>query len=118
MQIEGVLVGTGALLLGLILTFAMPVGARRVNQTLIAVLIAVMFVVAGIAFAPLLGFPAWLIAAVVVAVVAILIRDVRRFVKHVYYDVTKYSRRDFWYRRVGEAVLGGGRRSSRRRSRR
>jgi len=37
-----------------------------------------------------------------------------RFVKHVVYDVTKFRRRDFWYRRVGETIIGSGRRPRRR----
>ena len=112
MPIERILLGAGAGVLGLLVTFGLPVSPRRVNQTLVSLLAVVLFFVAAVA---LLDWPAWLVAALIASAVAIIYRDVVRFIKHVYWGVTKYSRRDYWYRRVGEAVLGGGRGRTRRR---
>ena len=112
MPAERLLVGVIAGVLALLVTFGLPVSARRVNQSLVTLLAVVFIVGASVA---LLEWPAWLIAAAVASVVAILYRDVARFVRHVYWDVTKYTRRDYWYRRVGEAVLGGRGRTRRRR---
>jgi hypothetical protein len=108
---ERLVIGVVAAILGIVVTFGLPVSPRRVNQTLPGLLLVIFFIVAAYA---LLDWPLWLIAGAVASVVGILYRDVVRFVRHVYWDVTKYSRRDYWYRRVGQAVLGGGRSRRRR----
>ena len=105
------LIGAGAALLALVMTFAIPVQARRVNQGLITIVIVVLCFTAGLA---LFDAPTSWVVAIGASLAAIIYRDVMRFVKHAVYGVTKYSRRDFWYRRVGETILGGGRRSRRR----
>ena len=112
MPVERLILGIGAGVLGIMVTFGLPVSSRRVNQTLPIILIVVFFTVAALS---LLDWPIWLIAAAVACGIAIIYRDILRFIKHVYWDVTKYSRRDYWYRRVGETVLGGGRSRRRRR---
>jgi chromate transport protein ChrA len=112
MSVERLIIGVAAAVLGLIVTFGLPVSPRRVNQTVPGLLAVIFFFVAAYA---LLEWPTWLIAGAVASVVAIVYRDITRFVRHIYWDVTKYSRRDYWYRRVGQAVLGGGK--SRRRKR-
>ncbi len=103
---DRLLIGLGALLLGLLVTFGLPVSPRQVNQTIPTILAIVLFFTSAIA---LLDWPTWLIAGAVATIVAILYRDIARFIKHVYYGVTKYSRRDYWYRRVGEAIIGNKR---------
>jgi chromate transport protein ChrA len=112
MSVERLIIGAAAAVLGLLVTFGLPVSPRRVSQTLPSLLAVIFFFVAAFA---LLEWPVWLIAGAVASVVAILYRDISRFVRHVYWDVTKYTRRDFWYRRVGQAILGGGRSRSRKR---
>ena len=112
LSFERILIGGIAALLGLLVTFGLPVSPRRVNQTLPIIMMAALFFGAAYAF---LEWPVWAIAGFVAVAVGIIYRDIVRFVKHIYWDVTKYSRRDFWYRRIGEAVLGS---NSRRRSRR
>ena len=112
MPIERFVIGVAAAALGLAVTFGLPVSPRRVNQTLPSLLAVTFFFVAAFT---LLEWPLWLIAGAVASIAATLYRDVVRFVRHIYWDVTKYTRRDYWYRRVGQAVLGGGR--SRRRKR-
>lgn len=108
---DRLIIGIGAAILAILITFAMPVQARRVNQRLVTLLIVVLCFAAALL---LLDFPLSILVAIGASVVAILYRDVVRFVRHAIYDVTKYRRRDFWYRRVGETVLGGGRRARRR----
>lgn len=100
---DRIVIGVIAAILGLLVTFGLPVSPRRVNQTLPAIMMVVLFF--GAAYA-LLEWPSWVIAGSIATIVGIIYRDIARFVKHIYYDVTKYSRRDFWYRSVGEAVLG------------
>lgn len=107
MTLDRMLLGAGAGVLALVVTFMMPVSVRRVNQAFISLLIAVLFFTAAFA---LLESPLSWIVAVGATLAAIIYRDVIRFVKHVYWNVTKYSRRDFWYRRVGQAILGNRRR--------
>ena len=112
MNLERLIMGGGAGILALVLTFLMPVSPRRLNQRLVNILIAALCFAAALA---LLDFPLSLVVGAVAALVAILYRDVMRFVRHAIYDVTKYRRRDFWYRRVGEAIVGRGARTRRSR---
>lgn len=107
MFIDRTVIGLVAALLGLLITFGLPVSPRRLNQTLPGLLAVVFFFVAAYILLP---WPAWLIAGAAVSIAALLYRDVARFIRHVYWDMTKYSRRDYWYRRVGQAVLGRRRR--------
>ncbi len=111
MTIDRTIIGVGAALLAVAVTFVMPVQARRANQGLIAIIIVVLCFAASLS---LLDAPLSWIVGIGASLAAIIYRDVMRFVKHVVYDVTKYRRRDYWYRRVGETILGGGRRSRRR----
>jgi len=111
MTLNNPLIGWGAAALAVILALAMPVNPRRVNQGLISILIVVLSLVA--AFAWLEPLTA-LVAGLGAAAVAIVGRDVVRFVRHAVYDVTKYTRRDYWYRRIGQSLISGGRRSRRR----
>jgi hypothetical protein len=112
MSLERLIIGIGAGILAVVLTFLMPVSPRRLNQQLINILVLVSCFASTLA---LLDFPLSLIAGAAASLVAILYRDVMRFVRHVVYDVTKYRRRDFWYRRIGEAIVGGRGTRSRRR---
>jgi hypothetical protein len=101
---QSLLIGVGAAVLGVLATFLLPVSPRRVNQGIVTLLIA------SLAFAAaflLFEMPLSLGIALAASAIAILYRDVMQFVRHLVYDVTKYRRRDFWYRRVGQAVLGG-----------
>ena len=96
-------IGLGAAVLALIVAFAMPVAPRRVNQGIVTLLLAVLIAVAAFS---LFDLPTSLIVGVVALVAVMIVRDVARFVRHAVYGVTKYTRRDYWYRRVGHAVLG------------
>ena len=107
---QNFLIGVGAALLAVLATFMLPVSPRRVNQGVVTLLIAALAFAAAFL---LLEFPLSLGVALAATAAAILFRDVMQFVRHLVYDITKYRRRDFWYRRIGQTVLGG-RRSRRR----
>jgi hypothetical protein len=111
MSLDNPLIGWGAALFAAVLAVAMPVSPRRVSQGLINIMIAALCVVAGWS---LLGGVTGIAAGLGAALAVIILRDILRFVRHTLYDVTKYTRRDFWYRRVGQSLLSGGRRARRR----
>jgi len=103
---QNFLIGAGAAVLAVLATFLLPVSPRRVNQGVVTLMIASLTFVAAFL---LFEMPLSLGIALVATAAAIVYRDVMQFVRHLVYDVTKYRRRDFWYRRVGQAVLGNGR---------
>lgn len=104
---DNTLVGWGAAVLAAIMTFAMPVSGRRVNQALISLLIVLLcFVAAFSLLEPGLAF----VAAIAASALALIGRGIARFVRHASYEVTKYGRRDYWYRRAGRALFSERRR--------
>lgn len=103
MTIEPVWLGIGSAVLAAVLTFFMPVQVHRLNQTFIAIIIVVLVFIAAFS---LFDFPLSLVVAIGASVAAIIFRDVLRFVRHAVYGVTKYTRRDYWYRRVGQTLIG------------
>lgn len=108
MKTDNLLAGLAATALGLVMTFGMPVSPRRVNQGLISAIIIVAF---GAAAFLLFEIPIAFLVMAAAALGALLYRDAARFIKHALYDVTKYRRRDWWYRRIGQTIMGrrGGR---------
>lgn len=103
MTIEPMWLGIGSAVLAAVLTFFMPVQVHRLNQTFIAIIIVVLVFIAAFS---LFDFPLSLIVSIGASVAAIIFRDVLRFVRHAVYGVTKYTRRDYWYRRVGQTLIG------------
>jgi hypothetical protein len=116
------LVGIVCLLAAIAITFFWPLGPSRRNHLASEILILVLFVAAG-------GFiyaSGWLPESVswlgamgigfVVGIIAVVLRDVRRFIQHFRYQTYKYTHPYYWYGRVGRAMLGGGERRQRRRS--
>lgn len=101
---QNLLIGGAAAVLAALATFLLPVSPRRVNQGIVTLLIVSLVFAAAFL---LLDMPLSLLVAIGASVAAILYRDIMQFVRHLIYDVTKYRRRDFWYRRIGESVLGG-----------
>src|SRR5712692_4614948 len=102
---DKLVIGIGAAVLAGLATFLLPVSPRRVNQGVVTLMIVTLVFAAAFL---LLEMPLSLGIALAACAAAIVYRDVLQFVRHLVYDVTKYRRRDFWYRRVGEKVLGGG----------
>ena len=111
MTIDPKLVGIGAALLAGVLIVYMPVSRRRVNQTLIAIMIAALVFVAAFSFLDVeLALPVAAGIALVAIVARLVLGGLRSFV---YRNFTRYTRRDYWQQRVGQTFLGGGRRRRR-----
>ena len=111
MTIDPTLIGIGAAILAAILTIYMPVSKRRVNQTVVSLVIAILIFVAVFAF-----FEIELAVLVGIGVSVVVIAG--RFIlgglrSAIYTNFTRYLRRDYWQRRVGQGVIGSGRRRRR-----
>ncbi len=113
MTIDPKLIGIIAGILAAVLTIYMPVSKRRVNQTLISIVIAVLIFVAVFAFFQIeLALPIALGASILVVGARLILGGLR---SAIYHNFTRYLRRDYWQRKVGQSIIGG---SSRRRRRR
>jgi len=113
------LVGIVCLLAVIAITFFWPLGPSRRNHLVSEIVILVLFVAAG-GFIYASGWlpesVSWLGAmglGLTVGVVAVVFRDVRRFVNHFRYETYKYTHPYYWYGRVGRAMFGGSRRRRR-----
>ncbi len=113
MMVDPLILGIGSAILALVLTLFIPVSPHRVNQTLISVIIAILIFVAAFA---IFDMPLALGVGVVATAVAILYRDILRWVKEfLWHNVYRYTHRYYWYNRVGRAILSDGRGQRRRR---
>lgn len=111
MTIDPTLLGIGAAILALILTVYMPVSKRRVNQTIVSLIIAVLIFVAAFAFLKIeLAIPVGIGVSVVVIGGRFILGGIR---SAIYTNFTRYLRRDYWQRRVGQGIIGGRRRRRR-----
>ncbi len=111
MTLDPKLVGGGAAILAAALIVFMPVNRRRVNQTLVALISAFLIFVAAFS---LLDAATALPVAAVIAITAIAVRFVLGGLKSfIYRNFTRYTRRDFWQRRIGQSILGSSRRRRR-----
>lgn len=112
MTIDRNLIGIGAALLALVLAIYMPVSSRKANQTILsAVVIALVFVAAFSLLEPAQALPVAVVVSALVVVARFAAGTLRSFL---YHNVFRYTRRDYWNRRVGRAILGGSRRGRRR----
>ncbi len=116
------LVGVVCLLAGLGIALFWPLGQARRNHVLSEIALVVLFVAAG-GFLYAAGWLpesiSWPIAMAIglgVGLVAVIIRDVRRFINHFRYETYRWTHPYYWYGRVGRAVMGGGTTRRRRRS--
>lgn len=108
MTVDPFLIGVGAALLALILTVYMPVSKRKVNQTIVGLVIAVLIFVAAFAF---LEIPLAIPVAIAVSIVVIVGRFILGGIRSaIYTNFTRYLRRDYWQRRVGQGLIGSRRR--------
>lgn len=108
MIIDRNLIGIGAAILALLLAVFLPVSSRKANQTIIAVVVAVLIFVAAFSILePAQALPVAVIATIIVVAIRFVMGTVRSFL---YRNVTRYTRRDYWQRRVGQAIIGGRRR--------
>ncbi len=111
MQLDSRLIGFGAGVLAAVLIVFMPVNKRRVNQMVVSVVIAILIFVAALAFLEAqLALP----LALAISVVVIAARFIIGFAQSaIYRNITRYTRRDYWQRRLGQALIGSGRRRRR-----
>jgi hypothetical protein len=111
MTIEPTLLGIGAALLALILAVYMPVSKRKVNQTIVNLVIAVLIFVAAFAFFP---FPTAAVVGVGASVAVIVPRFLLGGLRSaIYTNFTRYLRRDYWQRKIGQGIIGSARRRRR-----
>ncbi len=108
MLIDPRLIGIGAAILAAVLAIFMPVSKHRVNQTLVAVIIGILiFASAFILFDPQLAILVAVVATVVVVGGRFILGTIRTTI---YHNFTRYTRRDYWQRKVGQTIIGGSRR--------
>ncbi len=113
MMVDPFILGIGSALLALVLTLFIPVSHHKVNQTLISVVIAILVFVAAFA---IFDMPLALGVGIVATAVALLYRDIMRWVKEfLWHNVNRYTHRYYWYNKIGRAVAGDGRGRRRRR---
>ena len=111
MTIDPKVVGVSAALLAAVLIVFMPVNKRRVNQTIVALVIAFLIFVAAFSFLNAeLALPVGAGITLVIVAARFVTGGLRSFV---YHNFTRYTRRDFWQRRIGQSILGSGRRRRR-----
>ncbi len=112
MMIDPLILGIGSALLALVLTLFIPVSHHRVNQKLIAAVIAILIFFAAFA---IFDMPLALGVGIVATAAALVYRGILGWVKEfLWHSVFRYTRREYWYNRAGRAVLGGGARRRRR----
>lgn len=111
MTLDRNLVGIGAAILAAVLIVYMPVSAHRVNQTVVSVVIAALIFVAAFSFwEP----PQAIVVAIGVTLVVLVARAFMRFLRaFLWRNLFRYTRRDFWQRRIGQALIGSRRRRRR-----
>ncbi len=113
MTFDPFLVGIGSAALALILTVFIPVSAHKVNQTLIAAVIAVLiFVAAFSVFDPPLAVGVGIVGSGAAILIRAIVRSLRKFLWHNFF---RYTRRQYWQTKIGQAVTGGDRRRRPRR---
>jgi hypothetical protein len=111
MTIDPTLLGAGAAILALVLAVYMPVSKRKVNQTIVSLVIAVLIFVAAFAFFEIaLAIPVGIGASVVVIAARFILGGIR---SAIYTNFTRYMRRDYWQRKIGQGIVGSGRRRRR-----
>ena len=108
------LVGIVCLLAAIAITFFWPLGPSRRNHVFSEIMLVVLFVAAagflwaGGIIPESVSWLTSLFVGLVVGIVAVVFRDVRRFIKHFRYETYKWTHPYYWYGRVGRAVMGGG----------
>lgn len=111
MTIDPTLLGIGAAILAAILAVSMPVSKRRANQTIIGIVIAVLIFVAAFAF---FDVPQAIPIGIGVSIVVVAARYILGGIRSaIYTNFTRYLRRDYWQRKIGQSIVGSGRRRRR-----
>lgn len=111
MTFDSRLVGIGAGILAVVLMLYLPVSKRRVNQVVVNLVIAVLIFVAVFAFFEIqLAFPIATGLVIVVILARFVVGSLR---SAIYTNFTRYLRRDYWQRKVGQGIIGSSRRRRR-----
>lgn len=112
MSLDPTLIGIVAAILAGVLTIYMPVSKRKVNQTIVALVIAILIFVAAFAFFEMqIALLVGTVASVVVIVGRYILGGIR---SAIYTNFTRYLRRDYWQRKIGQGIIGSERRRRRR----
>lgn len=108
MTIDPRIIGIGAAILAALLIVYMPVSKRKVNQTIVSIVIGILIFVAAFSF---LNAESALPVGAGIVLSVILVRFVfGGFRSFVYRNFTRYTRRDYWQRRIGQSIIGSNRR--------
>lgn len=111
MTLDPTLVGIGAAILAGVIAVMMPVSKHRVNQTLVSVILVVLIFVAALAFLEIpLAVPVAIGVSAVVVAARFILGGLRTAI---YHNFTRYLRRDYWQRKVGQSIIGSDRRRRR-----
>lgn len=110
-MIDPAILGIGAIVLAALLILYMPVSKRKVNQTVVNLVLVVLVFVAAFAF---LEIPQAVPVGIAVSVGIITARWILGGVRSaIYTNFTRYLRRDYWQRRIGQGIIGSNRRRRR-----
>ena len=115
------LVGIVCLLAAIAITFFWPLGSSRRNHVFSEVVLVALFVAAagflwaGGLIPESVPWLTCLFIGLIVGIVAVVVRDVRRFIRHFRYQTYKWTHPYYWYGRVGRAMRGGNARRRRNR---
>lgn len=104
MYINQQVFGLGCLIVALILTFAWPLGRRSNGHVFLSLSILVLFILAAYNLIPVTWIPAentWLVILIGLAagLLAVLYRDVRRFLRFFHGKVYRMTHPYYWYGR-------------------
>ena len=114
------LAGIVCLLAAIAITFFWPLGPSRRNHVFSEIVLVVLFAAAagflwaGGIIPESVSWLTSLFVGLVVGIVAVIFRDVRRFVRHFRYETYKWTHPYYWYGRVGRTMMGGNTRRQRR----
>ena len=105
MFISQTAIGWVCLIAGLLLTFAFPLGQRRGHHIISEIVLMILFIVAAYNLIPVQWIPeseTWKVIAVGagVGLIAVIIRDVRRFFHYFHGKVYRMSQPYYWYGRA------------------
>jgi hypothetical protein len=98
-------IGWGALILGLALTFFFPLGQRRGNHLISELILILLFVTAAYNLIPVEWVPRgedWkvIVIGLGAGLIAVIIRDIRRFFRFFHGRLYRMSHPYYWYSRA------------------
>ena len=105
MFISQPVIGWGSLIAGLLLTFFFPLGQRRGHHLLSEIVLILLFIAAAYNLIPIQWIPRgedWKVIAIGLGagLIAVIIRDIRRFFRFFRGRVYRMSHPYYWYSRA------------------